>query len=491
MSGDSLGLFLTGVLAFMTMALAVVPATRKAWRLLFRHGEEVGWVYLALTLLFASALVWSSSSEEVNTEAAEAGASNFVRLAFLGAGVLVTSIIAARYRFTFVGYAVTGVLGIFSLLASWNFVTAIWSVSPAVTIYKSFEYLAGIFLFASVLSMINARMSTRTYDNRLRLTKALFDWYWVLIFALLLAVYLGILVWPTKAFAPSIGVFDFKLQGAFPQVASNAVGDFAAIIGTVVVARLLCRSGFAGRGLASSSSRLVYALILAFALVTMILSQSRSPILGFLLAVIVVSVAARRYRIVLLAVVVLCAAFFSNYANVNQVTYDYMRRGQADSNVETLSGRTAYWEEALEATSERPLGGYGAYAGGRYVLERIDDSGVSSLHNTYMEALVGSGAVGLTILVVGLVATLLGLFGVRFRAASHPISWSLWVESLGVLTVMLLRSVFSVPFIWTHIPTLGLILVLITVLRSNAKRPVKKGRHAHTVDAQPLPAAWR
>jgi O-antigen ligase len=486
-----LGMVLAGAVILLAMSLAAVPAMRKVWRLLFGRSEEVRWVYLAWVLLFASTLVWSISAESVNTAAAQAGTSNFVRLAFLGLGVVVTSIIAARYRFAFVGYLVTGVLGIFFLLTSWSFVTALWSVSPAVTIYKSFEYFAALFLVASALSMIRARPLTRTFQERLLLTKALFDWYWVLILALLLAVYLGILVWPTKAFASSIGLFSFKLQGVFPQVSSNGVGDFAAIIGTVVGARLLCRprEGAAGQRL-TKSSRLIYTLVLAFAAITMILAQSRSPILGFLLAMIVVSIAAHRYRIFLLATVFLCAMFFSNYGGVNDVTYDYMKRGQDEGNVESLSGRTGYWEAAFDATLEQPVGGYGAYAGGRYVLDRIDNSGVSSLHNTYMELFVGTGVVGLAILVAGLLATLYWLFRLRSRAALHPVSWSLWVESLGVLTVMLLRSAFSVPFIWSHVLTLGLILIFITVLRKS-KQPVRKRSYANTLVAQPLPAARR
>lgn len=491
MPGNSTGMVLMGAFILLAMSLAVVPAIRKVWRLLFWRNEEIRWVYVAWILLFASTLVWSTTTEAVNTAAAEAGTSNFVRLALLGLAVVMTSIIAARYQFAFVGHLLTGVLGIFLLLTLWNFVTALWSVSPAVTIYKSFEYFAALFLVASALSMLFARRSSRDLESRLLLTKALFDWYWVLILALLLSVYLGIVIWPTSAFVSSIGTFSVQLQGVFPQVSANGVGDFGAIIGTVVAARLLCRptAGSAGQGL-TRSSRLFYALILAFAVVTMLLAQSRSPILGFLLAMIVVSIAAHRYKIFLLAMIVLCTVFFSNYGGANEATYDFMRRGQDEGNIESLSGRTDYWAAAFEATGEQPVGGYGAYAGGRYILEQISSPGVSSLHNTYMELLVGSGFVGLTILIAGLLAILYWLFRLRSQAALHPVSWTLWVESLGILTVMLLRSMFSVPFIWSHVLTLGLILIFITVLR-RSKQPVRKRNYADTLVAQPLPAAWR
>ena len=489
--GSSAGTVLIVAILLLAMALAAVPAIRKVWRLLFRQNEEVRWVQMALALLFASTLVWSVTTESVNTVAAEAGTSNFVRLALLGLGVVATSIIAARYQFAFVGHLITGVVGIFFLLTVWSFVTALWSVSTAVTIYKSFEFFAVFFLVASALSMLFARRSSRDYESRLLLTKAIFDWYWVLIFALLLSVYLGALIWPAGAFAPSIGVLSVQLQGVFPQVAPNGVGDFAAVIGTVVAARLLCgpKMASAGRGL-TKSSRLIYALILGFSVVTMILAQSRSPILGFLLAMIVVSLAAHRYRVFLLAMIVLCAGFFSNYGGANEVTYDFLKRGQDEGNIESLSGRTDYWAAAFEATGEQPVGGYGAYAGGRYILEQTNNTGVSSLHNTYMELLVGTGVVGLSILVVGLLAILVWLFRLRSRAALHPTSWSLWVESLGVLTVLLLRSMFSVPFIWSHVLTLGLIVTFITVLR-RSRQSARKRSYADTVVAQPLPAIRR
>jgi O-antigen ligase len=490
-TGNPVAMVLAGAVVLLVLPLAAVPAVRKVWRLLFRQNEEVRWVQVALALLFASTLVWSATAQNAHTAAAEAGTSNFIRLAFLGLGVVATSIIAARYQFVFVGHLITGVVGIFFLLTVWSFVTASWSVSTAVTIYKSFEFFAVFFLVASALSMLFARRSSRDYESRLLLTKAIFDWYWVLIFALLLSVYLGILIWPASAFASSIGSLSIQLQGVFPQVAPNGVGDFAAVIGTVVAARLLCgpKMASAGWGL-TRSSRLLYALVFGFCVVTMILAQSRSPILGFLLAMIVVSIAAHRYRIFLLATIILCALFFSDYGGANEVTYDYLKRGQDEGNIQSLSGRTDYWAAAFEATAKQPLGGYGAYAGGRYVLEQTNNTGVSSLHNTYMELLVGTGVVGLSILVAGLLTLLYWLFKLRSRAALHPVSWSLWVESLGVLTVLLLRSMFSVPFIWSHVLTLGLITAFVTVMR-RSKLPSRKRSHADTVVAQPLPAIRR
>lgn len=483
MNVERVALVLLGIAVLLACLPLVLVGIRKVLRLL-RNGGEVRWVYLAWALLLASTLVWSAGNAPSSTSLDEAGGGQFVRLAFLVLGTLVTLIIAAKRNLAFVGYLAKAPVAIFFVFALWGLTSTLWSVLPSVTIYKEFEYLAVLLLVATVVSIIRSRSVAKTSHERLLRVKNIFDWHWLLIALMLLSVYVAVLLWPSRALEPSIGLLSFQLQGVSPRIATNSVGELGAILGTVALVRLLnpLRTRAAG-------SRAVYALVLAGSLVTLILAQSRSPIIGALLAAVVVALASRRIFF-LLALALISAVLVFNYGDT---TYQYLARGQDESDLKGLSSRVNYWEGAATAIRERPLAGYGAYAGGRYLLRQEivgEEKAVSSLHNSYMETLVGTGAVGLTILVTGLGTTWVFLFRLRRRAARYPVGRLLWIESVGIFTVLSVRSMFSTPFIWTNVLTFGLLLIYLTVLGGERERALHRS-HAGASPAQPLPAARR
>jgi hypothetical protein len=112
---------------------------------------------------------------------------------------------------------------------------------------------------------------------------------------------------------------------------------------------------------------------------------------------------------------------------------------------------------------------------------------VSTVHSTWVEIVLDTGLVGLTLFLVALVATWIWLFRLRSYAMKNPINRLLWFECLGVLTVLCVRSVFAVNLVWSwHVLTLGVILVFISVMR----RQVARTSYAGASLAQPLPAGW-
>jgi O-antigen ligase len=64
--------------------------------------------------------------------------------------------------------------------------------------------------------------------------------------------------------------------------------------------------------------------------------------------------------------------------------------------VTTLNSRTELWAKAFEHVAERPLVGYGFYAS-RYLLMRDFEWG-GHAHNTFLEVLLTTGLIGLSIL---------------------------------------------------------------------------------------------
>jgi O-antigen ligase len=430
-------------------------------------------MYLTWVLVFAGSSVWKLY-REVRFSAVEAGADNYVRLLLLALGALMILAIGARYRFAFVSELGTDVLGVFSLLALWGVASTVWSVSPAGSLFRSFEYCVQLGLLALAASLI--QHSGVGQRNRLLALKSVFDWNWFLMFLSLTIVYLGILVWPEYAIMQDVGVLGFSIKGALPAVSVNGVGQLGAILGIVALVRLLHKP----------KSRIVYILVLVISLATMVLAQSRSPILGFLLAVVVVLVVSRRFGLLTFVGGWVGAIMFSAYGST---IYEFSRRGQTEGELATLSGRTVYWEESFQALRDNWLTGYGANVGGRYVLQSaLGETEVSTTHSMWIEALVDTGVVGLILLLAGIVVAWFWMFKLRSHAVRTPVSRLLWFESVGVFTILSVRSMFSVPFIWSStVLTFGLVLIFIVVLR----KEVGPRRYAGATSPQPLSATRR
>lgn len=471
MSDDPVTLTLLGMIVALSAPVVLLILLRVT-----RPPFEIGtfrWLYLGWACVLAATLVWNVN-RTVRFSVDEAGADNYLRLAFLLLGALAILVIGARYRFAFFSESATGVLGLFSLFSLWGLATTLWSVLPAGTLYKSAEYCTQLALLGLTASLINLAVK----DPRKRSTalKGVFDFGWLLVLLLMASVYVGIVIWPEYAVRGEVrdasGLLGFSVQGALPAISANAVGQLGAIIGIVALVRLLQNSG----------SKTLYGAILALSLPTMVLTQSRSPILAFSIAVMAVLLVSRRFVLLALSGGLLGVVLLTQQG---QLVYEFMRRGQSDESIAALTGRIDYWKASLEAISERPFGGYGAYSGGRYVLSsELGAEGTSTVHNLWVEVLLDTGVVGLILLSVALGATWFWLFKLRPYAMKTPINRLLWFECLGVLVIHSVRSVFAVHIVWDwNVLTFGLVLVFLSVVgRQAAEAP-----HAAATFAQRPP----
>jgi O-antigen ligase len=93
---------------------------------------------------------------------------------------------------------------------------------------------------------------------------------------------------------------------------------------------------------------------------------------------------------------------------------------RADSQVETLTGRTALWNTLLGYWADRPVLGYGlgGFWSARHVEEiyRAQRWPVSEAHSTYVDVLLDSGVVGLALYLLVLATA---LRSATRRDASH------------------------------------------------------------------------
>jgi O-antigen ligase len=344
-----------------------------------------------------------------------------------------------------------------------SLISTLWSVYPMWTLYKSIEYLLDVAMLAAVVTMV-----TKIED-----IKSLFDWTWVLYGLLLLTVWLSVFLRPEEAVQKGAGLIGIVISGIWPWISSNGVGDLAGTLLIVAATRLLCRE----------RHRSFYWLVSLTALVTLILAQSRSPFTGALLGLVAVLLLRRRFG--LLALVALAGGALVALTPAETVVQQAFMRGQSPDDFYSLSGRVGYWTAAWEVVRENPFLGLGAYAAGRFaVLGSLGASvtATSSLHNAWLEILVGVGLIGF----LPFLATLIGIWVNLLRvdsASTPPMGRELRIEIVGILVLLCFRSIFTVEFIW-HPP---LVFLLALAYAELLRRARLKSRAA-----SPLPwqSAW-
>jgi O-antigen ligase len=311
-----------------------------------------------------------------------------------------------------------------------------WSVSPGWTLYKSLEYGVDVAVLATIISGL------RTIGD----AKRFFDWTWILLFGLLLSVWAGAVIWPDEALQRGVGLLGIQLVGVLPSVAANGVGELAALLAIVCLVRLIY-----------SPHRICYGAVFACCCGTLIFSQTRSALVAFLGACLSILFATKRYVSGLL-IVALAGLWLSSGSAAD--FWKFFRRGQDEQEFTNLSGRTVWWVVAIDKVRQRPVLGYGAYSGGRFVVssEFGADVDLSSVHNDYLEILLGTGLVGLTLVATAITGAGYKVFGASHKPAQSRLEQGVTVEALAVFTLVIIRSMFSTPLFW-HPPLPFLLIV--------------------------------
>jgi O-antigen ligase len=144
-----------------------------------------------------------------------------------------------------------------------------------------------------------------------------------------------------------------------------------------------------------------------------------------------------------------------------------------------------WWRYSLPVFLERPFWGYGAYAGGRFVvLAALSITLSSSIHNTWLEVLLGTGLLGLLPLLAAFAWAWLLLIRPRPARPWNPPDQRLHAEAIGIFTVLSARSMFTATLIW-HPPLMFLLVMVYTEW-------LRRGRQTAEPSAQPAdPSAVR
>ena len=188
----------------------------------------------------------------------------------------------------------------------------------------------------------------------------------------------------------------------------------------------------------------------------MILAQTRSAIIGFLFGLALVLFFSKRLGFI--AFLGIAAVLLTLLTDVGTLGEEFLRRGQNTQLLESLSGRVDWWEFGWHEFLKQPWSGLGAYTARFEVLDKLGAFEASTVHNTYLEALLNVGILG----VIPVIAALVGIWYQITRAlrrdGHNSPERQLALEAVGVLSVLTVRSFLSTGFIW-H-PSLFFLLIL-------------------------------
>ena len=425
-------------LVIIPLSVFVAPAAiRQALGLSRALRVRLAWWHgLWLLLLLSSLTFRVRTSEAIQDAPVDTWAA--YRIALVGIVVLFLGVRLALRRTAWVGSLFRGLPGVLAAYALVCLASTAWSAYPMWTLYRSLEYGVDVTLLAAILATVE---SVETY-------RTLFDWTWAIYLLLVSSICVGVLVWPGEALQPSPGVIGTALTGVLPAIPSNTVGELGAVLAIVALARLLLTSG-------DPSNRSFYSLLLLAGLVTLVLSQTRSAITGFSLGAGLLLFLAKKTALWVSALIASLAILASRAGDLLGA---YFLRGQTPELFASLSGRVDWWESGWQAFMKSPLLGLGAYTARFEVLAKIGESETSTIHNTYLEVLVGTSFWGLVPILIALIATWWILIACVRNYPRDSCEQRMALEAAAVLAVVSVRSLFTTHLI-AH-PSLSFLLLV-------------------------------
>ncbi|HEX2159030.1 MAG TPA: O-antigen ligase family protein [Actinomycetes bacterium] len=431
--------------ASLTSGGAIAVAAGGLWRMLALGGAALGlgaslssvvvakrvlravlFVEVPVLLLLASSLVWRvRTTDDIAADPLDAAGQ--IRVGCVGlAGLLaLTALVWPSRTEARVGRVALPfrLYGAYVLVV---FAGAPLSVQPLLTAYR------GVELATAVLVLLAARQSVGL-EAIGRIGTTLF---WFLV-ALVGSVWAGVLVFPGLAVQPLLNEaapIPWNVQGVYPSIASNGVGTLGVTLTIWSLAR--ARPGGGGRPLRPA---LAYALA-AVGVVTLGASQYRT---GYgALAIGVAVLLALRNRRMLLVAVLLGSAIWMAFLGPQLVEQaaPFLLRGQTAEEARGLTSRVEWWEASIPVWEKSPLVGRGLLTGTRFeVLARLGLRDTGGIHSTWVEVLVGTGLIGLGLLLASAAVSLR-------RALTLALTPGGAVLPLLLLTVMLVRSVTGNTF---------------------------------------------
>lgn len=413
----------------LVVSIYAVPQFFSGWRSL---RMSFGWQEWLWVLLFLSATTFAVP--DVNQSLDE----RLDSWAFLRIGIELIVAIVIAFRMSSgkssLRYLFSGLPAMLTAFCGIALVSTVWSVYPPFTLFKSLEYLLDVVVLAVILE------SVRSAEDFIKLL----NWTWV-VYAMETGIaWVGAVVFPAYAW-DDLG----RLQSVYPKVGANNIGTTGATLALVAISRLLWRD--------RKSDYAWYFVVLLYGMASLFVSQTRNAIAGFMCGLFLLLVFDKRKWIV--AVLAGTGIPLLLLTPVGTLVETYLRRGQSDEALHSLTGRLDWWVYAWQQLSYHPFTGLGAFAGGKFgVLAKLGVTDASYLHSDWLEILVGTSFWGILAFLPAVIGTWWFL-GKGIRA-----SWlgsaerQAAVECFAVIGMLTVHSVFNNELCW-HPPLLFFVVL--------------------------------
>jgi O-antigen ligase len=309
--------------------------------------------------------------------------------------------------------------------------TSAYSPDRLITLWKGFE----VFVHVSMAFALSAKIK-KTDDLKYALDMLCL----VLLFFIINLSISGILfseeAFHTYMFAEYSFQTHFALTGVFPKIHPNSSSQIGAMFALIGVSYLMINE--IGR------RRQNAIICLIFGVTIMLLGHARTSNIAFflVLAFIILSSGKIKNKWIFVFFVF---AFFSLALLMNElmeVVYAYLRRGQTQDELLSLTGRTYMWQMAIKDFLKEPWIGYGYYSASKEISSRIITGG-SNIDNTYLNVLIGGGVILAFPLILSAIHTLISLWKTKKKTNSST-KRIIWTQTTGIFLLIFIRS-FSGP----------------------------------------------
>jgi O-antigen ligase len=298
------------------------------------------------------------------------------------------------------------------------FAGASLSVSAGLTAYRGVELVAAVVVLLGAVKALGNRAIPRL--------EAVLYWFAV---ALVASVWLGVILNPGEAvhaFANRQVPIQFQIIGVNPIISSNSVGA----LGVFLVIWSLARAHWPEP--ARRLRRSIAYTVAAVGFATLLAAQYRTGYVSFVVTLMVLFLIRRKWHIALL--LLLGAIGFLVWSpSIVTEAQPYVLRGQSVEEARGLSQRVDWWGDAIDVWRTSPVVGRGLRTASRFeVLAPQGRAATSTIHGTWIEALLGTGLVGVALLVLSYLITVRRALDLALRGG-RPLP-------LLLLTPMTVRS---------------------------------------------------
>lgn len=283
----------------------------------------------------------------------------------------------------------------FFLYTIWGGITSIWSISLPMTAFRSIECLGILFLMLAVVE----RLVVSKGEN------STLEWVSTFVF---LSIIIRFVIYITRGAEISIEVGD---AGVFQ------CAQFIAPI-------------FFYLPLYVTTPWLIKAIIYGMA----VFSMSTTGYIGMALGAVSTFWGNKKIRFFAIIGTLVLLGFMVTWGG-EKILQNTIFIEKQEISIEQSSGRDQIWLAGLAWGGQKPLTGWGFSAGESALLQQVGMTAVIGMHNTFLSAYVGSGIIGLFLIIMFWLSLLKSIMSRHIPKSIKPLFIALFmgafIESIG------------------------------------------------------------